>query len=123
MKTVAVVVTGRVTLFRKTILLIDIEDSDGPLVATERAHDRCMAEDVEWQDLPLSKPNFRAVVNQYQAGEEMVELLTAARDRPAGLNHEEREWLNELVRATGISEQEIHRFNGRWDPGKSEWLG
>jgi hypothetical protein len=122
-KTVAVVVTGRVTLFRKTVLLIDIEDSDSPLVATERAHDRCMAEDVEWQDLPLGKPNFRAVVNQDQAGEEMVELLTADRDRPAGLDHEEQEWLDELVRATGISDREIGRFNARRDPGKKEWLG
>jgi hypothetical protein len=123
MKTVCVVVTGRVTLFRKTTLLIDVEDSDDLLVATERALDRCSAEDVEWQDLPLSKPNYRAKVNQDQSGEELVELLTADRDRPHGLNHEEWEWLNELKRATGISEKEIERFNARGNPGKSEWLG
>jgi hypothetical protein len=113
MRTVCVVVTGRVVLFRKTTLLIDIEDGDSPLVATELAHDRCSAEDVEWLDLPLSKPNFRAVVNQDQSGEELVELLTADRDRRGPLDHEEREWLNELVRATGISDREIGRFNER----------
>lgn len=113
MKTVAVVVTGRVVLFRKTVLLIDVEDSDDLLVATERALDRCTAEDVEWQDLPLGKPNFRAMVNQDQGAEEMVELLTADRDRPGPLDHEEREWLNELERVTGISDREIGRFNER----------
>jgi len=120
MKTVCVVVTGRVTLFRKTTLLIDVEDSDDLLVATERAHDRCSAEDVEWQDLPLGKPNYRAKVNQDQSGEELVELLTADRDRRGPLDHEEREWLNELVRATGISDREIGRFNERRKPSTGE---
>jgi hypothetical protein len=113
MRTVAVVVTGRVTLFRKTVLLIDIEDSDDYLVATERALDRCTAEDVEWQDLPLGKPNYRAVVNQDQGAEELVELLTADRDRVGPLDHDEQEWLNELERTTGISDKEISRFNER----------
>lgn len=112
-KTVCVLVTGKVTLFRKTMLLIDIEDGDDLLVATEAAHDRCMAEDVEWQDLPVSKPNFRAVAKGTQQAEEIVELLTSARDRPAGLDHDEQEWLTTLEQELGISPKEIGRFNAR----------
>lgn len=113
MTTVVVLVTGRVMISRRTILLVDIEDDSNLLAATELAHDRCMAGDVEWREELAGKENYRAIVKQTQPAEEIVELLTSARDRPAGLDHDEQEWLNTLEQELGISPNEIGRFNAR----------
>jgi len=113
MKTVVVLVTGKVTVNRRAVLLIDVEDGDDLLVATEAAHDRCMAGDVEWRETPAGKVNYRAVVDQDQAAAEMVDLLTADRDRTGPLDYDEREWLDELTDKMQISAREIGRFNAR----------
>lgn len=113
MKTICVLVTGKVTIHRQTVLLIDVEEGEDILMATERAHDRCMAGDVNWQEEPAGKINYRAVVDQSQDAEEMVTLLTDDRDRVGPLDHDEREWLDDLTAKTRIDPREIGRFNAR----------
>lgn len=95
-------------------MLIDVENDDEWEEATEEALDRAgRGVDVEWNDV-LAVPNrWTAMISESQELLELVELLTAKRDRPGGLKPGEQEWLDELLTRVALSPEEIERFNRR----------
>lgn len=100
---------------RRVHLLAEVETPGDWEAAADHALARCRVDkDVDWVKLStrpaIGRPVDTAVIDQSVRGEEMVALLTAARDRLEGLDDDEKVWLDEVVRHTGIHDNEIRRF-------------
>ena len=100
---------------RRTHLLVEVETPGDWEAAADHALARCRVDkDVDWMKLStrpaIGRPVDTALIDQSLRGEEMVTLLTAARDRLGGLDPDERVWLDEVIRHTRIHDNEIRRF-------------
>jgi hypothetical protein len=111
MKTFVVRVSDTLTIERNAVLLIDAEDQ---AEAEEQAHEQCCKGGIYWDEEQVDNTPYEVETDDSKEADELVELLTADRDRPGPLDEDERSRMEELRRSQSYLDlHEIGRFNER----------